>query len=117
MDDSDSQTEDGMLVEKQLERIERKLDQLLEIETRVAKLELRTDQHDVIAQEVVGLRNAAGLREDVARLQGRVEALEKVLERRQGMTDGVKLVWLALAGTPGMLAVAAVLYWFSHRAE
>lgn len=106
-------TETEML-EDQLKRMEDKLDKLLALETRVATLEVRVGSHDEVAREVVGLRNAAGLREDLARVTGRVETLEKVLERRQGMTDGVKLVWLALAGTPGMLAVAGLVYWISH---
>ena len=97
MPDESERTE---MLERQLERIEHKLDQLLALETRVATLEVRVGAHDDVAREVAGLRNAAGLREELARVTGRVEALEKVLERRQGMTDGVKLVWLALAGTP-----------------
>lgn len=111
---SDEQEKTEML-ERQLERIEHKLDQLLALETRVATLEVRVGAHDSVAQEVAGLRNAAGLREEMAKVAGRVEVLEKILERRQGVTDGVKLVWLALAGTPGMIAIAGLVYWVSHR--
>ena len=99
---------------KYMERIEEKLDRLVALETRVATLEVRVGVHDEVAREVVTLRTAIGLREDLARMVGRVDMLEKSLERRQGMTDGVKLVWLALAGTPGMLAIAGLVYWVTH---
>jgi hypothetical protein len=102
------------MLEKQLERIEGKLDELLKIETRVATLEVRVSTHDVVAQEVVGLRNAAGLRDELRVLAGRVDTLEKSGERRQGVGEGVKLVWLALAGTPGMIAIAGLVYLVTH---
>lgn len=110
----DQPTTEMEMLERQLERIEGKLDQLLALESRVAVLEVRSQAHEATAQEIATLRGSAGLREEVARLSGRVETLEKISERHQGMTDGVKLVWLALAGTPGMVAIAGLMYWVTH---
>lgn len=98
----------------QLDRIEGKVDELRALEVRVAKLEVHQLQQAETSKEVVGLRAAAGLQEEVAKLRSKVEVLERTSERRQGVTEGMKLIWLALAGTPGMLAIAGLIYWITH---
>lgn len=99
-------------IQNWLKRVDEKLDRLLALEARVAVLESRSSHHDDVAREVAGMRDLGPLREKVATLEeankgltARVDTLEKQSERREGLTDGVKLVWFLAAGAPGAVAI------------
>lgn len=95
--------------ETQLDRIERKLELVLELENRIVKLEMRVDGFDSTTKEIATFRGMVGVVQKIDSLQGRVDVLEKSAERRAGTTDGIKMVWMMLAGFPGMIALAALM--------
>lgn len=107
-----------MSVEARLDSIDKKLDSLLTLEGRVQVLESHAARHD---GGITELKANTALRIDIAKLEGRVEAGEKAaaqdrldLARKEGRMEGVRLVWLAVAGTPGVIAMA-IVGWFLAR--